>query len=336
MSNLKLKDGLGFQDKHTIQPMPELHRSGVYKRTQILGGYGFSRDANGISSLGETVFSEENMVPSGGGQYSFEQLFGIPGPLKVPTLYEISNGTIGIPDVTMLDYQAAGEDINYYIPAINGDIDHKEIIHPHGEYVCLFGVGLTGSAVNVLTKPPVDYKEYSIQESLGTEDGKQMAGVMLPFRFTPNQLSEADSVKYFGKTGIWTPDNVDNIAYYLKRFEWDPAIRNFWKAATDETESTNEVFQNEYYPRVNTINNSTIESYVEMVLKITPKDIKEWFDATSNIDETRINTIALFTGRFNKLRGDYENVRLFSKLTFQVNSLSLTKDFVIIYRLYSS
>lgn len=334
MSNLILNDNIGIADK--LVPMPKLHRSGMFQRTRVMGGYGFTRDVNGISSLNEVTFDDENMIPIGGCQYAFEQLFGIEGPLKVPTLYEVSNGTIGLPDVTMLDYKAAGEDIKYYIPAINGDIDYKELIHPHGEYVCLFGVGITGSALNVLTKPPVDYKEFSIQESLGTEDGAKMNGVMIPFRFTPNQLSEADAIKYFGKTGKWTASNTDNIGYYLKRFEGDPTINHFWKAASDETESTNEVAQAEYYPRTNTTNSSTIETYTEMVLKITPKDIKEWFDATSNIDETRINTIALFTGRYNKLSGDYENVRLFSKLTFQVNNLSLTKDFVIIYRIYSS
>lgn len=334
MSNLKLTEKAGYNDM--IVKMPELHRSGIYQRTSIMGGYGFTRDANGISSLKETTFSESNMIPIGGCQYSFEQLFGVKGPLTVPTLYEVSGNTIGLPDVSMLDYKSNGEEIDYYVPALNGEENTKEIVHPHGEYVCLFGVGLTGSAVNVLTKPPVDYKEYSIQESLGTEDGSQMTGIMVPFRFTANQLSDTDRIKYFGKTGEWTASNVDNIGYYLKRFENDPIIKNFWKAASDETESTNEVSQNEYFPRVNTVNSSTIESYTELVLKITPNDIKEWFDATSNIDETRINTIALFTGRYNKLKDDYENVRLFSKLTFQVNNLSLTKDFVIIYRIYSS
>jgi len=334
MSKNILRDNINISDKFI--PMPKLHRSGTFQRTRVMGGYNFTRDVNGISSLGETTFDEENMIPIGGSQYAFEQIFGVKGPLHVPTLYEVSGNTIGLPDVSMLDYQANGEDIKYYIPAINGDVNYKELVHPHGEYVCLFGVGLTGSATNVITKPPVDYKEYSIQESLGLEEGYKMSGVMVPFRFTPNQLSEADAVKYFGKTGTWSASNVDNIGYYLKRFENEPTINHFWKAASDETESTNKVSQTEYYPRTNTANSSTIESYVEMVLKITPKDVKEWFDATSNIDETRINTIALFTGRYNKLMGDYENVRLFSKLTFQVNTLSLTKDFVIIYRIYSS
>ncbi|MDE6492697.1 MAG: hypothetical protein K2L37_06080, partial [Lactobacillus sp.] len=325
---------MNLNDK--IVPMPKLHRSGIYQRTRVMGGYGLRRDFNGVTSLGEKVFDDSNMIPIGGCQYCFEQLMGVKGPLHVPTLYEISGGTIGLPDVSMLDYATAGDIIKYYIPALNGDQDYKDIIHPQGEYVCLFGAGLTGSAVNILTKPPVDYKEYAIQNSLATEDGHEMTGVMIPFRYTEKQLTDTERIKYFGKTADWTASNVDNIGYYLKRFEEDPVIKHFWKAASDDTESTNQVSQNEYYPRENTANSSDIDTYCEMILKITPKDMKQWFDATSNIDETRVNTIALFTGRYNKLLGDYENVRLFSKLTFKVNSLDLAKDFVIIYRIYSS
>lgn len=334
MANLILNDHYKQVDK--LIAMPELHRSGIYQHTKIMGGYGLRRDRNGVSSLGLTTFTEENMIPIGGSQYAFEQLFGVPGSLHVPTLYEVSDGTIGLPDVSINDYRNSGEDVGYYIPAANGDPNTKDIVHPHGEYVCLFGIGITGSAVNVLTKPIVDYKEYAIQNSLALEDGQPMAGVMVPFRFTSNRLSDTDALKYFGKTADWSASTVDNIGYYLKRFESDPVIYNFWKAASDETESTNEVTQSEYYPRTNTANSATIESYTEMILKITPKDVKEWFAVNSNIDETRINTIALFTGRYNKVKGDYENVRLFSKLTFQVTSLSLTKDFTVIYRIYSS
>ena len=98
MCDLKLSDSMGLEDKEFIKPMPQLHRSGINKRTEILAGYDYTT-FNGISSLGETVFKEENMVPIGGCQYSFESLFGIKGPLNVPTLYETSGGTIGLPDV---------------------------------------------------------------------------------------------------------------------------------------------------------------------------------------------------------------------------------------------
>lgn len=335
MSVKYLNDNIRFEDKLASQPAMPAHRSGVFARTQILGGYGL-HSVNGVSCLGETVFKEQNMIPIGSCQYTFEQLAGVQGSLTVPTLYTVSDGKIGLPDVSMSDYKEAGEKIDYYIPALAGDPDSKSIIHPNGETVCLFGIGITGSATNTLTRPEVKYQEYSIQNSLAIEDDKQLTGVMIPFRFTPNQLSETDSIKYFGKTAPWTASTVDNIGYYLKKFEGDATIKNFWKAASDDTESTNEFVQSEYYPRTNTTNSGTIETYLEMILKITTKDVKEWFEANDSIDHSRINTIALYTGRYNKLKGDYENVRLFSKLTIPVENLSLTKDFDIIYRIYTS
>lgn len=335
MSDIILRDKISRTEDIKYVKMPPQHRSGIYQRTQIIGGYDL-QVRNGVSSLGETTFSESNMIPIGGCQYSFEQLFGVNGPLEVPTLYDISEGTIGIPNVSVLGYQSSGENIKYYVPALAGDIDSKEIIHPAGELVCLFGVGITGSATNVTTKPPVSYMEHSIQHSLATEDGSLVNSVMIPFRYTSSKLTDTEMIKYFGKTGQWSITNTEPIGYYLKRFESDPVIKHFWKAATDETESTNEVEQGEYYPRVNAINTGIPETYIEMILKITPKDLKEWFDATDNIDATRINTIATFVGRYNRVQKDYENVRLFSKLCFNPTSFALTRDFIIIYRIYSS
>lgn len=335
MSNqMILTDGMRLKDKIAI--MPESPSSGIYARTQVLGGYGLQYDRNGISSLGETVFDDHNMIPLGGTQRCFESLWGVTGPISVPTLYDISGGSIGLPNKTVLDYEQEGENVRYFIPAKNGDDNHKYVAYAPGDNVCLFGVGITGSATNVLTKPDVNYLENSIQASMAIENGKEMTGVLLPFKYHARQLSDADALKYFGKTGTWSAATSDPIGYYLKKFEREPVIKHLWKASSDDTEATNPVSQNEYYPRTNTMNSSTVESYVEMVLRVTTKDIKEWFDATDNIDATRINTVALFTGRYNAAYGDYENVRLFSKLTFNVVSLSENKDFVIIYRIFAS
>lgn len=331
--NMLLADGISLKDK--IVPIPNSSRSGIYARTQIIGGYGLSQH-NGVTCLGETVFDEHNMIPIGGTQRCFESLWGVSGPLSVPTLYDISGGEIGLPNKTILDYEQEGENVRYYIPVKNGDTNHAYVPYVPGDFVCLFGVGLTGSATNVLTKPDVNYLENCIQTSMAVENGKDMTGVMLPFKYNARQLSDADSLKYFGKTGTWSAATTDPIGYYLKKFERDPEIKHFWKASSDDTESTNPVSQNEFYPRTNTMNSSTIESYSEMVLRVTANDVKEWFEATDNIDATRINTVALFTGRFNAVHGDYENVRLFSKLTFNVVSLSENKDFVIIYRIFAS
>jgi len=322
-----LKDNLKFQD------MPKVHKSGIFASTKVIGGYGLKHDTNGVSSLEEVVFTKSNMIPIGGCQYSFEQLFGVKGSIDVPSLYTVSNGTIGLPDRLVSVYESENEMTKYYIPALQGDTNNKSIIHPVGEYVCLWGCGISGSGTNVVTKIPVDYKEYSIQNSLATENGTEVSGVMIPFRHTTSALTETDAIKYFGKT---TSNGTDPVDYYLKRFDTDPAIKHFWKNSSDDVDSTNQFTQNEYYPRLNTINSSTIETYVEMVLSFSEKDLVDWFDATSSVSDTRFNTIALYTGRYNATKDDYENVRLFSKLCIPVTNISLMKDFTIIYRMYSS
>ncbi len=337
MSNMILNDSMKVKDNVNFGPPIGNPKSGIYAKTQVIGGYDFKvNHRDGISSLGEVVFSGSNMIPIGGTQRCFESLWGATGALQVPTLYDVSGGTIGLPNKTILDYEQESENVRYYIPAKNGDVNYAYIPYVPGDFVCLFGVGLTGSATNVLTKPDVNYLENSVQASMALESGREMTGVLLPFKYNGRQLSDSDAIKYFGKTGAWTPATTDPIGYYLKRFERDPEIKHFWKASSDDTEATNPVSQNEYYPRTNTTNSSTIESYVEMVLRVTTKDVKEWFEATDNIDATRINTIALYSGRYNSVMSDYENVRLFSKLTFNVVSLSENKDFVIIYRIFAS
>ena len=78
-------------------------------------------------------------------------------------------------------------------------------------------------------------------------------------------------------------------------------------------------------------------------MKISTKDVKDYFTYIEQSDKTRINTIALFNGKYvynndTDLNGvgDYQDVRLFSKLNIPVEYLSMNKDLNIIYRVYGS
>jgi hypothetical protein len=79
---------------------------------------------------------------------------------------------------------------------------------------------------------------------------------------------------------------------------------------------------------------NAVESFTEIVLKVSKKDIKEWFIHLEQEDRTRINTIALFNGQYNN--NDYRDVRLFSKLCINPEYLNLSKDLNIIYRVYGA
>jgi hypothetical protein len=156
---------------------------------------------------------------------------------------------------------------------------------------------------------------------------------MIPFRFTINALSNTDRKKYFGKKTAGTGET----AYFLKKFETDPVIHHIWKTGEDTDDETlvssSEVWNNN-------VGVNTIESFTECTLKINKHDVKEWFLALDQEDRARITTIALYSGRFipdnTAGLGDYQDVRMFSKLNIHPEYLNISKDLNIIYRVYTS
>lgn len=314
-------------------PMPKLHSGGFWARTRIMGGYDLQTGPNGISSLGETVFDTTNMVPLGGVQYAMCRIFEAEPTINVPTLYDQLG--IGLPNRFIEDFT----NYQYDVPALNGDNGMKNFVYPPGHHVCLFGVGITGSAENNVTQFPVDYTENSIAMSKIMSDGTLLDGVMIPFRFTANELTEAEQTKYFGRkkheNGI--------TGYYLKRFETEPIIRHYY-ATTDDAEYLDEVDNTVW----TSFNPSPIDTFTELILKVNRHDVKAWATANNGLESCRINTVALFSGIYNpygysdvdesgkitSLPPDYQNVQMFSKLTIPTEPLQLNKDLDIIYRVY--
>ena len=275
-----------------------------------------------IHILNEVCFDDSNMVPIGGVQYAFEKIFEVKGPLEADTMY--TQMGIGSPDKATDQYPI----YTHPVPGATEEDRDRRLPHPYGHRVCLFGVGITGNAENNLIVPTVDYKEHSITMNRSTTDGTILEGIMIPFRFTDSDLTEAEQLKYFGKK---YDVETGNIAYYLKEFETDPEIKHYWN--TGEEDEYVEAVDNTVW---SSDRGTQIDSFTEILLKVSKKDVKEWFEHLGNIDITRINTIALFTGYYNAENADYENVTMFSKLTIPVEHLSLSKDLDIIYRVYGS
>ena len=338
--NKILKDRLSFVDKNDVS-LPTQQSHGLWAKTKVMGSYDeIKTDANGISyfakkvptgvsSLGETIFktekakplfTQENMVPIGGCQYAMERLFEITtDQITIPTMYR-DNG-IGLPDTLPPTETYDSPD------------GEKNVHYRYGHFVQLFGIGITGTAENDVTVHPVDYRENSIELNKVTSDGLTLVGTMLPFRFTAETLSKLERKQYFGKKTF----SSGETGYYLKKFETDAVIKHIWKTGDDIDDETlissADVWQNN-------IGMNAVESFTEVILKITKKDVKEWFINLEQEDRTRINTIALFNGQFKRSStsddGDYCDVRLFSKLNIPTEYLSLNKDLNIIYRVYTS
>lgn len=190
-------------------------------------------------------------------------------------------------------------------------------VYPKGNVVCLFGVGTGGCGDSITSVLDVKFQEREIIN-------------MIPFRITDVPLLSEEQQQYWFKK-IRTDGKTE---YYLKKFELTPQIKVLWKDAEGDEDGT-EV--------ENGVHNSTrtesIESFVELILKVSKKDIREYFELNGNIEQTRINSIGLFTGILGTLEDgtqDYKQVKLFSKLNINNEMLTLAKDLTIIYRIYAS
>lgn len=360
------KDKLSLRNEVPQVAMPEFSEKikknpTLWRRTEVLCSNGdVVLNPNGKSSFapGCPFTISENMVPIGGVQYTMQQLFGIPNDetdtlLTIPTLYDITNdpeswavpttyvAPVGRPNSGKPSADNPNE--SYLIPPIirtDGstytEITRKAVPYRAGHRVQLFGIGITGTAENDITVYPVNYREFCMDIEMAGEIGQTIRGVMVPFRRTSEQLQEGERRQYFGKMSD-TDNRIDS--FYLKTFDVEPVVKHVWKSGEDvENDEENEVDENDVW--ANTVNMNSIETFTEIILKITKKDAKEWFAAMNEEDRARVNTIALFSGEYVKDGpsddGDFRDVMMFSKLNIPVEYLTMTKDLNIIYRVYGS
>lgn len=181
--------------------------------------------------------------------------------------------------------------------------------------VCLFCVGAGGSKLEFGQVIPPNFKDTNLFR-------------MIPFRYVDpdNDLDVTEKKKYFFR--YETANN--KIAYFLKKFDKDPVI-NIKRAGTDIDAD------------LDVENSESLEVYVEMELKIDVHDIREYFAAISpnstDSNVPRYNEIGLVFGvqpeDVDSDYVDYEDLRLFSKLTFNNDALdSVSKELRIVYRVY--
>lgn len=182
-----------------------------------------------------------------------------------------------------------------------------------GALVTLFAVGIDGCGPESSQVFDVDYTKWIKPESL------------IPFRYVydDNDLSDANRAKYFGRKKIV---GTDKIAYYFKAFESTPIMHMQYVDGTPVDEN---VF----------ISNNTkeAETYVELNLTVTKDDCREFFSATTGINDAKINTISLLTAVPKEMNGYtyYQGIRPLTKLNFPNESLiDLTKGIDITYHIY--
>lgn len=206
--------------------------------------------------------------------------------------------------------------LNTFMNIANDGVPINESF-PKENVVCLFGIGIGGCGDSLTSVKDVKIYEREIFD-------------MIPFRITDEPLLAEEQDKYWfrqlredGKT-----------AYYLKKFEAVPEIKVLWKDSENDEDGTE--VENGVH---NTTRTEPIESFVEIILNINKKDVREFFELNGNIEMSRVNSLGLFTGIQGTLADnsiDYKQVQLFSKLNFYNEMLNLAKDLTFIYRIYAS
>lgn len=179
--------------------------------------------------------------------------------------------------------------------------------------VLLFCCGTDGCGTENSQVYPVDYRKW-----IRPED-------MVPFRFQVenNDLSDDLRQSYFGRTTI----DGGYLAYYFKRFEREV---KFVQQYVDGTPVDGNVYD--------AVTNTEAETYVELSLRITKEDIRDYFIATTGIDEAKINSISLCSGYPVQDSDGYmyfKEIRPLTKLNIPNEQLiDTTKGIEIIYHIY--
>ena len=250
------------------------------------------------NEFGECLFKDaENETVLGGALSVLEKLWGIESSLKVASI----NSLLGINDTVALSDSSAG---------IN-------------DIVCLWGAGIGGCGDTFGSRRAVQFYEREVGQNGQTDQ-------MIPFRVVSEPFNSTDDnyAKYYMQN--LRDDGLTE--YYLKTFETIPVIKTLWidgAKGEDGSEVDGDVY--------NTTRTDDIESFVEMRLKIGLNDFHEYFEHLNMTHMTRINTLALFTGRKTEItpgKFDYTNVKLFSKLNMENESLINAREILFIYRVY--
>lgn len=220
---------------------------------------------------------------------------------------------IDLPEVTPSYNEAFGSAM--YTPAADTvpTKDVGTVATADNHKILLFCLGVDGCGSENSQVYPVDYKKWIAPSDL------------IPFRYQlgTNDISDDLRETYFGRTEI---NGGEYLAYYFKRFEGAPVLIQQY---IDGTPITSDIYDS--------VKVDSAETFVELSLKITKEDVRDYFVATVGIDEARINSISLCSAYPVEENGYiyYKDIRPLTKLNIPNEPLiDVTKGIEIVYHIY--
>lgn len=286
---------------------PDDKNKGMF-RTKVIGGYDPYLDKNGITRFGEVVFERSNMIVLSGSMFALEKLFG---------QYVGDSNSVDYLDNFIKKSDETIEGIDGITTTPNAEYPED------GSIVCLFGAGTGGASESGETVFSVNYYDRDING-------------MVPFAQTNRNLLVENNNKYWFRKSV-NINGSDKYRYYLKEFENAPEIKVLYKSTAEGEDGVRVTGIPSIYTGV--ANNNSIETFIELTLKIMNNDFRDYFASLSTDTSPYINTIGLYTGVKKVLNDgtvDYRHVRLFSKLNFNNEYLNPGKDMTIKYRIYTN
>lgn len=304
MTTKIIKDNFGFNDNLSIQAISPYEEM-VAKANHIPTFHGklFEKD-----EYGNLIFKNSNTVVLGGSITALEKLAGTQAAYRTPTFNSIMN----------------------YHPMGHPQTAEEDWADEPNSFLSLFGVGTGGAPDTFGMVYSPDFKQTNITDIIpfrvSSTNSLDVPGIL------PGQDNLLERKKYTARM-----QSGNNYYWYLKRFEKAVEIRSLWKNAPDLNKDGTEILSDADV--TNGPDGTGIESFAECTIRIDPNDIRPYFEASGNIDMARFNTIGLFTGREHVVTDDYSdftNIRLFSVVTFDNESVKIAKETTYVYRIYSS
>lgn len=180
------------------------------------------------------------------------------------------------------------------------------------EQVFLFAVGTSGCGDEPNQVFDVDYTKWIQPEDL------------VPFRWQNknNDLGTYMRDKYFGRK----TESDGSVKYYFKAFEAPPEIKQEYADGTPIDEN---IYLSDRKDEVST--------YVELNLKITKDDCRDFFLKTTGIKDARVNAISILTAYKVEYEGFtyYQNIRPLTLIHFPSELLvDISKGIDVIYQIF--
>lgn len=189
-----------------------------------------------------------------------------------------------------------------------------ETVQPYNEpIICLFGLGNGGCGTTQSDVFPVRYTERIEPENL------------IPFRYVDpeNDLAKDIRRRYHGRY----IDEDGMIRYMFKSFDTEPQLHLRY---LDGTQITSSIYSID--------SSQNAECYVEMRLRLTRQDLRDYFEKVVGWNEALINSLTLLYAWYDNTVDEYiwyQQILPFSKLNFPTEWLvDLTKAIDFNYQVF--